>query len=158
MLENMKGLLSRAKTFAMRRAVIIPAAIALVAVAIAVSVATLNTFVVHDGDTTVIHRSYASDAVKMLSANGTELNELDMLKVERTDGYRTFDVRIIPASNVDVVADGKSIKTEVRADETVAAALARAGITMNALDTVSPKAHEVVTDGAKIEVTRISVT
>lgn len=157
MFTKMIQSLRRVYTLLSRRSVIVPVIVAVTALCLAVSITSVNTFIVHEGDVTTVHKSYSDDAVRVLKNVGIPLQELDSVKVEQKED-RTFDVEILRAGQVEIIADGITLKAAVRSGDSVTNVLERVGLKLGLHDIVTPTKDSTVMHGGKITISRVQVT
>lgn len=152
MIQSLRGIY----TTLSRRTVIVPVIVAATALCLALSISSVNTFIVHEGDVTTVHKSYSDDAVRVLKHAGIPLQELDSVRVEQKKD-RTYDVEILRAGQVEIIADGVTSKAIVRSGDSVANVLERAGVRLGSRDIVTPSKDSTVMGGEKISVSRVQV-
>ena len=110
-----------------------------------------NTYVITDGDQTIVHTTYASDPARVLSEAGLALDENDTYTTVTTDGVSEITVK----RNQSIVIDncGKRI-TVTTYGETVAQLLTRMGIPYTGEYSVTPNVNSRTCDGLKVTVVR----
>ena len=149
--QTIAAVLSRCRRFFSSRvfaAVVLGAAT--VGLAVTVSIHS-RAVTVTDGTQSRVVLTMHNDPYKVLSTAGITLNQHDAIHV----GKRTESIDVQRAMTVQVQADG--ISTVLHMTEgTVATALRRADITVNAQDTVSHDLSAPVSDGLCVSVNRVA--
>lgn len=110
-----------------------------------------NTYVINDGDQTVVHTTYASNPARVLSEAGFALDEDDFYTTAATEGGAEITVQ--RAMKVTVNNCGQS--TVINSyGETVQELLNRTGVSSDGEYSVSVALKTPVYDGMQVDVTR----
>lgn len=157
MITNIMQTLAKAGKIISRRAVIAPVIVLITALCVSVFAFSMETYVIREGEETVVHESYLKDARAILGSVGKTLGELDDAKVEEKENGE-IEITVMRAGTVNVTADGAQKTVAVRYDDTVAKALERAEITVGEIDEVSLPKDSVVQYGSNITVARVAIT
>lgn len=110
-----------------------------------------NTYVINDGDQTVVHTTYASNPARVLSEAGFALDEDDFYTTETTDGVAEITVQ--RAMRITIDNCGETIEVNSYG-ETVQELLNRTGVFYAGEYSVSVGLKTPVHDGMQIAVTR----
>ena len=110
-----------------------------------------NTFVINDGDQTVVHTTYASNPARVLSEAGFALDEDDIYTTDTTAGVAEITVQRAMKVTVDNCGEAMEVNSY---GETLAELLYRLGIPMSGEYSVSPALDTQVTDGLQVQITR----
>lgn len=157
MITKIMQALSLAGKTLSRRVVIAPVIVLITALCITVSAFSVETYIINDGDKTVMHNSYVKDVDALLESLNMGLGELDDTIVSENEKGE-IQIKVMRSGTVNVIADGSSKAVEVRHDDTVAQVLDRAMITVDEDDEVSVAKDSIVQYGSNITVARIAVT
>lgn len=110
-----------------------------------------NTYVITDGDQTIVHTTYTSDPAQVLSEAGLSLEKNDFYTTVTTDGETEITVQRGQAISVDNC--GKTLDV-TSYGETVAELMSRLGIPTDGEYQVSEALDTKTFDGMQITVTR----
>ena len=110
-----------------------------------------NTYVINDGDQTVVHTTYASNPARVLSEAGFALDEDDFYTTAATEGGAEITVQ--RALKVTVNNCGESVEVNSYG-ETLIELLNRIGVPTGGEYSVSAELKTPVYDGMQVEVTR----
>ena len=110
-----------------------------------------NTYVITDGDQTIVHTTYASDPARVLNEAGFALDEGDTYTTVTADGVSEITVRRGQTIHIDNC--GKQLEVSSNG-ETVEQLLSRIGITNFDEYSVSVALEDVTYDGMEFTVTR----
>ena len=157
MITKIMQALAKAGKVISRRAVIAPVIVLITALCISVFAFSMETYVIREGDETIVHQSYLKDARAVLGSVGKTLGELDDAKVSENENGE-IEVTVMRAGTVNVTADGVMQTVNVRYDDTVAKALERANVTVGEIDEVSVPQDSTVQYGSDIKVARVTIT
>ena len=156
MFSKMRQVLQTACSGISRRFVIVPVVMAITALCLCMSAFSVETYVITDGDETIVHKSYDKDPRLAVINAGKELSELDDIVIEEQQNGN-IKITVMRAGEVSIVADGAQHAVNVRYDDTVEEAIARAGIAVGELDEVTPAKDDTVVYGSTVTVERIEV-
>ena len=157
MLTKIMQALASAGKLMSRRAVLAPVIVLVTALCISVSAFSVETYIIRDGEDTLMHKSYVKDTRELLESVGKTLGELDDTVVSETENG-DIEVIVMRAGTVNVIADGVKQTIGVRYDDKVSDALARAAVTVGEIDEVSAPQDSIVSYGSDITVSRIAIT
>lgn len=157
MITNIMQALAKAGKVISRRAVIAPVIILITALCVSVFAFSMETYVIREGNETIMHQTYLKDARGILGSVGKTLGELDDAKITETENGE-IEITVMRAGTVNVTADGVMKTVDVRYDDTVAKALDRAEITVGEIDEVSMPKDSVVQYGSNITVARVTIS
>lgn len=110
-----------------------------------------NTYVINDGDQTVVHTTYASNPARVLSEAGFALDEDDFYTTETTDGVSEITVQRAMEVTVNNCGQTQVLNSY---GETLAELLSRTGIPTSGEYSVSVALNTPVYDGMEVAVTR----
>lgn len=108
-----------------------------------------NTFVITDGDTVIVHTSYATDPAKALDEAGIEVDQDEYSAVQTEDGV--YDITVQRNDAVTVFYGGEAIEVKIE-DSTVADLLSRAGVPTGEGYEISAELSAQPVDGMQITV------
>lgn len=110
-----------------------------------------NTYVITDGDTTIVHTTYATDPARILSEAGFSLEEDDFYTTATTDGVSEITVQRAMKVTIDNCGQTMEVNSY---GETLAELLNRLGIQSTGQYSVSLALAAEVYDGMQVEVVR----
>ena len=110
-----------------------------------------NTYVINDGDQTIVHTTYASNPARVLSEAGFALDEDDFYTTNTTDGVAEITVQRAMRITIDNCGQTVEINSY---GETVQELLTRTGISYTSEYSVSVPLKTAVHDGMQIQVVR----
>ena len=110
-----------------------------------------NTFVITDGDQTIVHTTYASDPARVLNEAGLALAENDTYTTVTADGVSEITVR--RSQTITINNCGKQLEV-IGYGETVAQLLSRVNIPTDGEYTVDTALDTQTYDGMQLSVTR----
>lgn len=113
-----------------------------------------NTYLINDGDRVVVHTTYETDPIEVLTEAGLELGKDDTYTTQ--SGVGMSEITIQRIQTVEIIRGGNTT-TVTTYGETVGALLARFDIVLSERDTVSVKLDSNTYDGLKV-VINCSVT
>ena len=134
------------------------AALALVLVmvtALALTVFAETTYVIHDGERQLIHKTDATEPAAVLEEAGLELSAGDLVTTEESFGSATITIR--RAADVAINYYGEMITATAYEDETLADVLARLELTWNEDDKISQSLDTQVYDGLNLAISTVKV-
>lgn len=126
-------------------------AIACMVSVLAQTVFAQNTFVITDGDQTIVHTTYASDPARVLNEAGLALAENDTYTTVTADGVSEITVR--RSQTIKINNCGKQLEV-ISYGETVAQLLSRVNIPTDGEYGVDIALDTVTHDGMQLNVTR----
>lgn len=138
-----------------RRIVVVPLILVFTTVCLCASAFSVRTYVITDGASTVEYTSYEKEPTRAVMASGRILSEYDEVLTSVNENG-SVSVCIMRAGEVGVTADGVTHKIPVSYNDTVADAVARAGVTIGEEDEVIPSINSTVQYGSSISVSRIT--
>lgn len=136
------------------RSVVVPILSAITVICITVSVSSLNTYIVYDGDRISVLNSHSDNCAAALNEMGIMLEKKDLVSMPEQPENGIAKIHILRSNEVTVLVDGRSI-TVPAYRENVLSALKRADISVSPNDIVSPALTVPVKDGMEITVTRV---
>ena len=134
------------------------AALALVLVMVttlAVTVFAETTYVIHDGERQLIHKTDATEPADVLAEAGLELAAGDLVTTEEGFGSATITIR--RAAQVAINYYGEVITETAYEDETLADVLTRLELTWNEDDRLSQSLDTQVYDGLNLAISTVTV-
>ena len=137
-----------------KRSVLIPIISAVTVICMTVSVTSLNTFIVYDGEQVSVYNSNAKTTAQALREMGVELDEHDYADMPEIAVNGVAKINILRGFDVNITVDGTTKVMRAGADDTVAQVLERADVTLGLQDMVYPAAYQTVEQGTDIAVTR----
>jgi uncharacterized protein YabE (DUF348 family) len=154
MFKKMRDFLSYLRRFIIGRSVAVPVISAVTVVCITVSVSSLNTYIVYDGDRVSVLNSYSENWAAALNEMGITLSDNDLVSMPEQPENGISKMHILRAGEAQIDVDGKSIAIPCY-NENVMSVLTRAGVAVSQNDIVTPTPETPVTDGMRITVTRV---
>ena len=137
------------------RAAMALALVAALTCLMAVTVFAETTYMIHDGDRKVIHKTAETEPAIVLDEAGLELGEGDLITTQ--EGFGTATITIRRAAEVTINHYGETITATGYEDETLADVLERLELTWNEGDTLSQDLDTQVFDGLNVTISTIVV-
>lgn len=135
----------------MHRVLIVMLPVILLTVILSQSVLALNTYVISDGERTMIHTTYATDPAEVLSEAGFQLNPEDIYTTQTSSGKSEITIQRLQTVTIRLGQTEMEMQTY---GETVASILTRAGILLTEEDAVSVSLSANTSDGMNIIISR----
>lgn len=138
---------------ACRRALAVAVMAALTAAAFGMPAAARDTYVIHDGDSVIVHESASRDPAQALREAGVELSLRDRFTAQRAEDAQVVTVQRL--QTIRVYADGESYTTYTYGS-TVGEILRELGITLGQYDRVSYPLDQETRHEMCLMVTRVT--
>ena len=153
-MQKVKQFAIEKKELCIRAAAAVAVAVALVG-ALAMAVFSETTYIINDGDRTVIHKTAQEDPAAVLSEAGLALAAGDLYVIE--EGLFRSNITLRRAVDLHVDYYGEAMDVLGYEDETLEDALTRLELTWTEADTLSLPLDTMVTDGISLDISTIVV-
>lgn len=148
-MQKVKQFAIESRELCIRAAVALAMVLAMVGL-MALTVFAETTYVIHDGDQQLVHRTDATEPAEVLEEAGLALCAGDLITTEEGFGSATITIRRAAAITINYY--GEAISETAYEDETLADVLERLELTWNEGDTLSQSLDTQVFDGVNLSI------
>ena len=152
-MQKVKQFAIEKKELCIRAAVALAVALAMVSL-LAVTVFAETTYVIHDGDRQIIHKTDATEPAEVLEEAGLELSAGDIYATTDSS-FLSSTITVRRAAQIGINYYGELRTETAYEDETLGQALERLEITWNEGDTLSQALDTPVFDGLNLAISTI---
>ena len=154
-MQKVKQFAIEKKDLCIRAAVALAVVLAMVSL-LAVTVFAETTYVIHDGERQIIHKTDATEPAEVLEEAGLELNAHDVYATTESS-FLSSTITVRRAVEITINHYGTVINEVAYEDETLADALDRLHLTWNEGDTLSQSLDTQVFDGLNLAISTVVV-